>query len=172
MFYFNLLLILLVDFHVYFGLLFSKRAHLKGLSKKRAHRQKAFGEGVGGGRHPPPRPPPPPPPAPEGLRLLFLFFNHRFIRISFSLFEFFCFCFMSNKSCLMLLNSRRYPFSLNTIFFINEKHTQWNLETKVKVFHESISCFIKCVWSCIPWNALKEKLLGIYAQLSLQVAYC
>ena len=168
MFYFNLLLILLVDFHVYFGLLFSKRAHLKGLSEKRSHRQKALGEGGWGGWGRRPLCPP----ATEGLRLSFLFFNHDFIRISFSLFEFFCFCFMSNKSCLMLLNSRRYPFSLNTIFFINEKHTQWNLDTKVKVFHESISCFMKCVWSCIPWNALKEKLLGIYAQLSRQVAYC
>ena len=170
MFYFNLLLILLVDFHVYFGLLFSKRAHLKGLSEKRAHRQKALGEGGGGvgGEADAPSVPL----APEGLRLSFLFFNHGFIPISFSLFEFFCFCFMSNKSRLMLLNSRRYPFSLNTIFFINEKHTQWNLDTKVKVFHESILCFMKCVWSCIPWNVLKEKLLGIYAQFSLQVAYC
>ena len=29
-------------------------------------------------------------------------------------------------------------FSLQTQFFIDEKHTQWMLDTKVKVFHESI----------------------------------
>ena len=32
----------------------------------------------------------------------------------------------------------------------------WILDTKVKVFHESISCFLKCPWNCISWNALKE----------------
>ena len=40
----------------------------------------------------------------------------------------------------MLLNFRRYKHN----FFIDEKHTQLNLDTKVKVFHESILCFMKC----------------------------
>ena len=31
------------------------------------------------------------------------------------------------------------------------------LDTKVKVFHESISCVMKSPWNCISWNALKEK---------------
>ena len=34
-------------------------------------------------------------------------------------------------------------FSVNTIFFIDEKHTEYNLDAKIKVFHESISCFKK-----------------------------
>ena len=52
---FNLLVILIVDFHVHFGLLFSKRAHLKGSSAKRTHRQRTFwgGGGGGGGLTPP-----------------------------------------------------------------------------------------------------------------------
>ena len=46
-------------------------------------------------------------------------------------------------------------------FFIDEKHTQWMLDTKVKVFHESISCFMKWPWNCISWNALKEKFHSV-----------
>ena len=57
----------------------------------------------------------------------------------------------------MLLNFKRYLFSIITIFFIDEKGTQWNLDTKVKVFHESISCFMKCPWKWkILWNTQKE----------------
>ena len=50
MFYFNLLVIFLVDFHVYFGLLLSKRAHLKGSSEKKGTSTENFGgrEGEGG----------------------------------------------------------------------------------------------------------------------------
>ena len=29
---------------------------------------------------------------------------------------------------------------------------KWNLDTKVKVFHESISCFMKCSWN---WYIMK-----------------
>ena len=36
--------------------------------------------------------------------------------------------------------------------------TRWMLDTEVKVFHESISHFMKWPWNCISWNALKEKL--------------
>ena len=42
-------------------------------------------------------------------------------------------------------------------FFIDEKHAQWMLVTKVNVFHESNSCFINWPWNCISWNVLKEK---------------
>ena len=43
----------------------------------------------------------------------------------------------------MLLSFRRYLFSVNAICLIDEKHTQGNMDTKVKVFHESILCFMK-----------------------------
>ena len=38
----------------------------------------------------------------------------------------------------MLLNFRlhKISFSVNAISFVNEKHMQENLETKLKVFHE------------------------------------
>ena len=45
-------MILLVDFHVHFSLLLSKREHLKGSSAKKgkkAHQQRTFGGGGGGG---------------------------------------------------------------------------------------------------------------------------
>ena len=58
--------------------------------------------------------------------LSLLVFEHGFIQIRFGIFEFFT----------------RYLFSVKTIFFIDEKHTQWMSDTKVKAFHESISCFI------------------------------
>ena len=60
-----------------------------------------------------------------------------------------------------LLNFTKYLFFVNTIFFIDEKHTQWMLDTKIKLFHESISCFPKWPWNCISWNALKEKLHSV-----------
>ena len=59
----------------------------------------------------------------------------------------------------MLINFRcqKTSFLYKHIFLVDyEKYTQWNLDTKVKVFHESISCFMKCSWNCISWNALKE----------------
>ena len=74
--------------------------------------------------------------------------------------NFLCFCFMINKYYLMLLNSRRY-LTLETLFFTDEKQTQWNLDTKVKVCHESISYFMKCSWNCISWNAFKEKFRSV-----------
>ena len=69
----------------------------------------------------------------------------------------FCFCFMSNKCYLILLSFTRYIFSVNN-FFIDEKCMQWNLNTKVKVFHGSIWCFMKWLWNCISSNALKKKV--------------
>ena len=53
-----------------------------------------------------------------------LVFELGFIQIRSGVFEFFRFCFMS-KYFLMLLNFTRYIFSVNTMFFIDEKHTQW-----------------------------------------------
>ena len=65
MFCFNLFVILLVDFHVYFGLLLSKRAHLKGSSENKATSPENFGRG-----HTPPLPPPHPPPSLHSSSLL------------------------------------------------------------------------------------------------------
>ena len=56
--------------------------------------------------------------------LSLLVFEHGFIQMGFGIFEFFRFCFMSNKYFLILLNFKRYLFSVNTIFFIEEEHTQ------------------------------------------------
>ena len=53
--------ILLVDFHVHFWLLLSKRAHLKGSSAKKGTSAEKF-EGADA-----PSAPPPTSPAPEGL---------------------------------------------------------------------------------------------------------
>ena len=53
-----------------------------------------------------------------------LVFELGFIQIRSGVFEFFRFCFMS-KYFLMLLNFTRYILSVNAIFFIDEKHTQW-----------------------------------------------
>ena len=52
-------------------------------------------------------------------------------------------------------------------FFIDEKHTQWMLDTKVKVFHESISRFMKWPWNCISWNPLKEKFHSVSFPLDI-----
>ena len=92
-----------------------------------------------------------------------LVFNHGFIQ---NRSGFFCFCFMRHKYYLMPLNFRRYLFSVNN-FFIDEKPTQWNFNTKVKVFHESISCFTKGPWNCILWNTLKEKFNSVSLPLYL-----
>ena len=90
--------------------------------------------------------------------LSFLFFNHGFFRYVLFYLDLFCPCFMCNKYYLMLLNFRRYLFSVNTICFIDEKHTQWNLDTKVKyfmkvfMFHEtSLKLhFMKCSERKVP----------------------
>ena len=41
------------------------------------------------------------------------------------------------------------------------------LDTKVKVFHESISRFMKWPWNCISWNALKEKFHSVSFPLQM-----
>ena len=73
--------------------------------------------------------------------LSLLLFNHGFIQTRFGPFELFWFCFMSNKYYLMLLIFSRY--------LIDEKRTQGELNTKVKGFHETISCLMKCPWNYI-----------------------
>ena len=47
--YLNLLVILLIDFHVHFWILISKRAHLKGSSERKETSTKTLGGGGGGG---------------------------------------------------------------------------------------------------------------------------
>ena len=71
--------------------------------------------------------------------LSLLVFEHGFIQICFGMFEFFT----------------------NIFSIIDEKHTQWMLDTKVKVFQESISCFMKWPWNCVSWNALTEKFHSV-----------
>ena len=66
MFCFNLFVILVIDFHVHFRLLFSKRAHFKGYSEKMAHRQKTLKERGRRGRR---ADAPSVRPAPEGLHV-------------------------------------------------------------------------------------------------------
>ena len=99
--------------------------------------------------------------------LSFVFFSHGFIQIHFGLFEFFvCFCFTSSRyylSKLMPLNfgCQKISYLCKHNFFSDEKQTQWNLDSKVKVFHESISSFMKCPWNCNSWNALKQKFHNV-----------
>ena len=90
----------------------------------------------------------------------FLFFSHGFIQIRFGLFFFFFFCYLSKFNAINFSLSEDI-FSLQTHFFIDEKHAQWNLDTKAKVFHEIISCFMKCPWNFISWNALKENFHSV-----------
>ena len=59
--------------------------------------------------------------------------KHGFIQIRLGIFEFF-------NTITFLLNFTQHLSSANT-FFIEEKHTQLMLGTKVKVFYESILCF-------------------------------
>ena len=114
--------------------------------------------------------------------LLFLFLSHGFHSdtflsfwiffafvlwvIRFGLFEFFfSLLWVTNIIYLnlMLLNfhCQKIPFLCKHNFVIDEKYTQWNLNTKVKAFHESISFSMKCLWNCISWNALKEKFHSV-----------
>ena len=93
--------------------------------------------------------------------LSLLVFQHGFIQIRFGIFEIFCFCFMSNKIFFDTIKFYTISFLCKHNFFIDEKHTQWMLGTKVKVFRESISCFMKSAWNCILWNALKEKFHSV-----------
>ena len=58
------------------------------------------------------------------------------------------------------------PFSANTVFYWWE--TWMLLDTKVKVFHESILCFTKWPWNCISWNLLKEKFQSVSFPLEIQ----
>ena len=88
--------------------------------------------------------------------LSLLVFNHGFIQIHFGIFEIFCFCFMISKYYLILWNFARYVYSVNAIsFFIDEKRTQ-NLNTKVKVFHESISSQQTFVLMKTSWRRLSS----------------
>ena len=75
---------------------------------------------------------------------------------------------------LMLLNfhCQKIPFLCKHNFFIDEKHTQWNLNNKVKAFHESISFSMKCLWNYISWDALKEMFHSVpLSILNLQIPF-
>ena len=85
--------------------------------------------------------------------LSLLVFEHGLIQICFGIFEF--------LPDIFSIKFYTISFLWKHNFFIDEKHTQWMLDTKVKVFHESISCFMKWPWNCISWNALKEKFHSV-----------
>ena len=42
------------------------------------------------------------------------------------------------------------------------------LDSKVKVFHESILCFMNWPWNCISWNPLKGKFHSVSFPLQLK----
>ena len=100
-----------------------------------------------------------------------VFWSHGFIQMRFGLFSFSCFYFMSNRyypNFWMLLNLRYQKTSfLCKHNFLLMRTRAMKLDTKAKVFHESISCFMKCPWNCISWNALKE----IFHSVSLPLNY-
>ena len=90
-------------------------------------------------------------------------------------FDFFVFV-LSNKcylSKLMLLDfhCQKISFLCKHNFCIDEKHTQWHWDTKVKVFHESISWFMKCPWNCISWM-LWKKNFTVYPSLYINKKPC
>ena len=86
--------------------------------------------------------------------LSLLVFEHGLIQICFGIFEFLPDIFSIKFYTISFLWKHNF-------FFIEEKHTQWMLDTKVKVFQKSISCFMKWPWNCISWNALKEKFRSV-----------
>ena len=124
-------MILLVDFHVHFWLLLSKRAHLKGSSAKKSTSSENFGGADAPSTHQTPLPPPPLIPlAPEGLYLCYFpRINKDFIHpwFVFSLFiAFFTLLILRNFVSLRTLtvymeNSLRYEISLRSNW------TKWNL---------------------------------------------
>ena len=127
-----------------------------------------------------------------------LFFGHVFIQIHFNFLDFFFFFFfelvfyfilfyfilfyfilfyyfITNIKILFIqiyaikFSLSEDIFSLLTHFFIDEKHTQWNLDTKAKVFHEIISYFMKCFWNCISLDVLKENFHSVSLPLEQAV---
>ena len=81
----------------------------------------------------------------------------------------FLFLFSSNKYYLLKLmlpdfRCQKISFLCKHNFCIDEKHTQWHWDTKVKVFHESISWFMKCPWNYISWM-LWKKNFTVYPSL-------
>ena len=82
---------------------------------------------------------------------------------------FFNFWFLINRylSKSMLLNPRcqKSSFLYKQTFLLMRS----NWHTKVKVFHESFSYFMKCPWNCISWKnyciTLKEKFHSVFFPL-------
>ena len=90
--------------------------------------------------------------------LSLLVFEHGFIQIRFGSFEF-------SYTISFLLNFTRYLFSeiflrylLQFFFVLMRNITRWMLDTEVKVFHKSISYFIKWPWNCISFPERKFSL--------------
>ena len=92
--------------------------------------------------------------------LSLLVFEHGFIQIRFGSFEFFTrYLFIKFYAISFLWDLFTISF---TIFY------WWMLDTQVKVFHESISYFMKWSWNCISWNALKETFRSVSFPLVLR----
>ena len=107
--------------------------------------------------------------------LSFLCFIRGFIKIHFGLFDFFVFV-VSKKfylSKLMLLDFRcqKISFLCKHSFCIDEKHTQWHWDTKVKVFHEMPRklYFMKCSERKISQCTLPLKNCNFFPDMS---AHC
>ena len=56
-----------------------------------------------------------------------------------------------------------------TIFLLMRNITRWMLGAEVKVFHESISYFMKWPWNRISWNGLKEKFHSVSFPLGIPI---
>ena len=91
--------------------------------------------------------------------LSLLVFEHGFIQIRFDSFEFFTrYLFYE---ILHDIFSEIFSQYLSQFLLLMRNITRWMLDTEVKVFHESISYFMKWPWNCISWNALKEKFHSV-----------
>ena len=82
--------------------------------------------------------------------LSFLFFSHGFIQLILMIFIFCFFIFLFFVFVLtnVIYQSQCY-FFINTISYVDEKSTQWNLDTQVKIFHENILYSKNYSWNCI-----------------------
>ena len=87
------------------------------------------------------------------ILLWLLVFEHAFIQIHFGSFEFFYTIFCIKFYTIFFLWDH-FTISFTT-FFLMRNITRWMLDTEVKVFHKSISYFIKWPWNCISFPERK-----------------
>ena len=63
-------------------------------------------------------------------------------------------------------------FSPSTQFFVDEKRMQLNLNTKVKVFHETISCFMKWPKKLYFMKSSERKVHSVSLPYVLKMFWC